>query len=106
LSHGSIDRAELDRIAPDRQVIIWQRSFHEVILNSAVMRAWGMEERAAFDAAVVAAKVDPNHANFDKAVFAETALLIALGKMRPFIVTLAKIQSGLAGMQTMMLCLA
>jgi predicted amidohydrolase YtcJ len=103
LFHGAIDRAELDRIAPDRQIIIWQRSFHEVILNSAAMRAWGFEERAAFDAAVVVAKVDPSHANFDKAVFAETALLIALEKMRPFIVTPAKIQSGLKGMQQMML---
>lgn len=103
LFHGPIDRTELDRIAPDRPVIIWQRSFHEVILNSAAMRAWGFEERAAFDAAVVAAKIDPHHANFDKGIFAETALLIALEKMRPFIVTPAKIQLGLAGMQKMML---
>ena len=103
LFHGAIDRAALDRIAPDRQVIIWQRSFHEVILNSAAMRAWGFEERTAFDAAVVAFKVDPSHASFDKGVFAETALLIALEKMRPFIVTPAKIQSGLKGMQQMML---
>ena len=103
LFHGAIDRAELDRIAPDRQIIIWQRSFHEVILNSAAMHAWGFEERAAFDAAVIAAKIDPHHANFDKGVFAETALLIALEKMRPFIVTPAKIQSGLQGMQQMML---
>ena len=103
LFHGPIDRAALDLIAPDRQIIIWQRSFHEVILNSAAMRAWGFEERAAFDAAVVAAKIDASHANFDKGVFAETALLIALEKMRPFIVTPAKIQSGLKGMQQMML---
>jgi predicted amidohydrolase YtcJ len=103
LFHGPIDRAELDRIASDRQIIIWQRSFHEVIVNSAAMRAWGYEERAAFDAVVVASKVDPSHANFDKGVFAETALLIALEKMRPFIVTPAKIQSGLKGMQQMML---
>ncbi|MEQ1537726.1 MAG: amidohydrolase [Sphingorhabdus sp.] len=103
LFHGPIDRAALDRIAPDRQIIIWQRSFHEVILNSAAMRAWGFAERAAFDAAVVAAKVDSNHANFDKGVFAETALLIAIEHLRPHIVTPAKIQSGLKGMQQMML---
>ena len=104
LFHGPIDRAALDRIAPDRQVIIWQRSFHEVILNSAAMRAWGFEERSAFDAAVVAAAhADPAHANFDKGVFAETALLIAIDKMRPHIVSPVKIQSGLAGMQQMML---
>jgi predicted amidohydrolase YtcJ len=103
LFHGGIDRAALDRIVPDRQVIIWQRSFHEVILNSAAMRAWGFAERTAFDAAVVAAKVDPDHANFEKGVFAETALLIAIEHLRPHIVTPAKIQSGLNGMQQMML---
>jgi predicted amidohydrolase YtcJ len=103
LFHGPIDRAELDRIAPDRQVIIWQRSFHEVILNSAAMRAWGFEDRATFDAAIAAAKVVPDHADFDKGVFSETALLIAIEHMRPYIVTPAKIQSGLAGMQQMML---
>jgi predicted amidohydrolase YtcJ len=103
LFHGPIDRAALDLIAPDRQIIIWQRSFHEVILNSAAMRAWGFEERAAFVAAVVATKIDASHADFDKGVFAETALLIALEKLRPFIVTPAKIQLGLAGMQQMML---
>jgi predicted amidohydrolase YtcJ len=103
LFHGPIDRAALDQIAPDRQIIIWQRSFHEVILNSAAMGAWGFAERTAFDAAVATSKVDPNHANFDKGIFAETALLIAIEHLRPHIVTPAKIQSGLKGMQQMML---
>ncbi len=103
LFHGPIDRATLDQIAPDRQIIIWQRSFHEVILNSAAMRAWGFENRAALDAAVGAAKIDPHHVNFDKGIFAETGLLIAIEHMRPHIVTPAKIQAGLAGMQQMML---
>ena len=103
LFHGPIDRATLDQIAPERQIIIWQRSFHEVILNSAAMRAWGFENRAALDAAVGAAKIDPHHVNFDKGIFAETGLRIAIEHMRPHIVTPAKIQAGLAGMQLMML---
>ncbi len=103
LFHGPISRADLDKIAPDRQVIIWQRSFHEVILNSAAMRAFGFGERAAFDAAITAGKADPHHADFDKAVFAETALLVAFAKLSPHIVTPAKIQSGMAAMQSMML---
>lgn len=103
LFHGPIDRATLDQIAPERQIIIWQRSFHEVILNSAAMRAWGFENRAALDAAVGAAKIDRHHVNFDKGIFAETGLRIAIEHMRPHIVTPAKIQAGLAGMQLMML---
>jgi predicted amidohydrolase YtcJ len=103
LFHGPIDRQWLDEIAPDRAVVIWQRSFHEVILNSAAMRAWGFADRAPFDAAVAAAKVDPLHASFERGIFAETALLIALAKLGPQILSPAKIQAGLATMQAMML---
>lgn len=103
LFHGPIDRQWLDEIAPDRAVVIWQRSFHEVILNSAAMRAWGFAERAAFDAAVAAAGTDPQHASFERGIFAETALLIALAKLVPHILSPAKIQAGMATMQAMML---
>lgn len=103
LFHGPIDRAELDRIAPGRPVIIWQRSFHEVIVSSAALKAWGLGERAAFDAALAAANADPQHGHFDKGIFAETALPVALAKLRPHIITPAKILSGMGAMQRMML---
>jgi predicted amidohydrolase YtcJ len=103
LFHGPIDRTELDRIMPDRAVIIWQRSFHEVIVNSAALKAWGLGDEAAFDAAVAAAKADPEHANFAQGVFSETALPIALEKLRPTIITPQKIRNGMAAMQKMML---
>lgn len=103
LFHGPVTRATLDRIAPGRQVVVWQRSFHEVIVNSAAMTAWGFGERRAFDAALTSAKADPAHGDFDKGIFSETALPVALGKLSPYIVTPARIQSGLASMQRMML---
>lgn len=102
LFHGPIDRKELSAIAPDRPVIIWQRSFHEVIVNDAALAAWGLAERSAFDAALAAAKVDPNHASFEHGTFSETALFVAIAKLRPTILTPAKIQSGMAAMQQMM----
>ena len=69
LFHGPLDRAVLDQIAPDRPVIIWQRSFHDIIVNSATMKRWGFETQAQFDAVVAAAKADPEHADFTKANF-------------------------------------
>jgi predicted amidohydrolase YtcJ len=103
LFHGPLDRAVLDQIAPDRPVIIWQRSFHDIIVNSATMKRWGFETQAQFDAAVAAAKADPGHADFARAHFSETAANVALAKMRPLILTPEKIQSGMASFKRMML---
>ena len=44
----------LDQLAPDRPLIVWQRSFHEVIVNSAMLREWGLTDEAAFNAALAA----------------------------------------------------
>ncbi len=103
LFHGPLDRRALDAIAPDRPIVIWQRSFHDVILNSAAMAAWGFSERPAFDAAVAAVKADPAHCDFDKGYFSETGLPIALDKMRSTIITPARIQKGMAGLKRIFL---
>lgn len=103
LFHGPLDRKALTEIAPDRAVVIWQRSFHEVILNDAAMQAWGLGDRAAFDALIRAGHADPKHADYDKGVFTETALRAAVGKMRPYLVTPDLIQRGMGEMQRMML---
>lgn len=103
LFHGPLDRKALTKIAPDRAIIIWQRSFHEVILNDAAMKLWGLTDRAAFDALIKAGHADPAHADYDKGIFAETALMAAVGKMRPYLVTPELIQRGMGEMQRMML---
>ncbi len=43
LFHGDMGRAELDQIAPDRPVVVWHRSFHEIILNTAALNALGLQ---------------------------------------------------------------
>jgi len=91
LFHGEIDREELDEIAPDRPVVIWQRSFHEVIMNSAALAHFGFPDETAFDKAIRAAKADPHHNSYAKGVFSETGLLIAVAKMRPLILSPAKL---------------
>lgn len=102
LFHGPLDRTALDAIAPDRPVVIWQRSFHDVIVNTATLRDWGFADKAALDAAVAASGADPAHVDHARGVFSETGLLLALGKLRPHILTPAKIQSGMATMQALM----
>mgnify|MGYP000241397698 CR=1 FL=1 len=81
LFHGALDRAMLDQLAPDRPLIVWQRSFHEVIVNSAMLREWGLTDEAAFNAALAAAKADPAHFSFAHGLFSETALPLALAKL-------------------------
>jgi predicted amidohydrolase YtcJ len=102
LFHGSIDRAELDQIAPERPVLIWQRSFHDIILNSKGMELLGMGTRAEFDTKLAAVKADPAHGNFERGIVTETALLAALDGLRPHILTPDKMAKGFADMQTMM----
>lgn len=45
--HGEIDRAVLDAVLPERPVVIWQRSFHELRVNSAAITWMGMDEAEA-----------------------------------------------------------
>jgi len=44
--HGTIRRSQLDEIAGERPVVVWHRSCHEFVLNSAALRTYGIEERA------------------------------------------------------------
>ena len=95
LFHGPLDRAALDAIAPDRPVVIWQRSFHDIVVNTAALQSWGLGDRAAFDAALLAGKADPHHNSFDKGLFSESGLLIALDKLRPALLSPERIRSGM-----------
>ncbi len=102
LFHGPLDRKELDQLAPDRPVVVWQRSFHEIFVNTAALKAWGLSERSELEAAVAAAKADPAHADLDRGIFSETALVIGLAKMRPVIFAPERIRRGIGLMQQMM----
>lgn len=102
LFHGPLDKQILDEIAPDRPLFVWQRSFHEIIANSPALESIGLGDKARFDAAMAAGKVEQGHADFGKGVFAETALLVALSKLRPVLLSPKRMQSGFAGLHTLM----
>lgn len=44
--HGRWTRTELDLLCPDRPVILWQRSFHELYMNTAAIAKLGLETQA------------------------------------------------------------
>ncbi len=102
LFHGPLNRAMLDELVPTRSVIVWQRSFHDVIVNTATLRNWGFADQSAFDAAVTAHKADPTHCSFERGLFSESGLLIALEKMRPVILTPERMQKGMADLKTLL----
>lgn len=102
LFHGPLDRRELDQLAPKRPVVVWQRSFHELIVNTAMLKAWGLNDNTEFDAAIAAAKADPAHADLGRGLFSETALAIGLAKLRPVIFAPERVRRGIGLMQQMM----
>ncbi len=103
LFHGDMDKAELDRIAPDRPVVIWQRSFHEIIANSPALELLGIGTEAAFIAEFNKPGIDPTHADFASGVIHETALFNGVEKLQPYLFSAEKTQQGLAEMRQMML---
>jgi len=47
--HGEISRSDLDAITTDRPLIVWQRSFHELWVNTPALAWLDAEEGAAWD---------------------------------------------------------
>lgn len=103
LFHGDMDRAALDRIAPDRAVVIWQRSFHEIIANSKALDLLGIGTADAFAKEFDKPNIVPGHADFASGIIHETALFGGVEKLRPYLFSPAKIQQGLVDMRQMML---
>ncbi len=102
LWHGALGRAELDGLAPDRPVVVWQRSFHDIIANSAALRLMQLDERAAFAAALASVGADPAHGDFDRGYFSETALAAALLPLRPYLLAPDRLARGFADLRTIL----
>ena len=103
LFHGEMTRAKLDGIAPDRAVVIWQRSFHEIIANTKALELLGIGTSQAFTSEFDKPGIDPTHADFATGVIHETALFNGVEKLRPYLFSPEKVQQGLADMRQMML---
>ncbi len=72
--HGRLFRAELDRLCPDRPVILWQRSFHDTYMNTAAIERLGLTDE------LVGAHPQVNLANGH---FFETGNKLVVAKLLP-----------------------
>ncbi len=103
LFHGEMTKVQLDGIAPDRPVVIWQRSFHEIIANTQALELLGIGSLEAFTAEFSKPGIDPSHADFETGIIHETALFNGIEKLRPYLFSPEKVQRGLIEMRQMML---
>ena len=84
--HGKVDRQVLNNISSTRPVIVWQRSFHEVIANDAAID-WIGADRAMME----------RHHQIDlgEGRFYETGLAVAMGGMRKLILDPKRFRHGM-----------
>ena len=86
LWHGVVRRADLDRIAAERPLILWQRSFHEIVVNTAALRWLGFDPER---------DEEPVDMDFEQGLFSERGLITALGRMVPYLLTPERRRAGL-----------
>lgn len=84
--HGEITKPMIDEIVSDRPVILWHRSFHEIIVNSKALE-WMEITRESLG----------NHpqANFDHGHFFEMGLHKASSKLTPYLMAPERAMDGL-----------
>lgn len=100
--HGPLGRPELDEIAVNRPLLVWQRSFHDIYANTAALEWMGLAEEPAFEAAIKSSGAHAEHGDFRRGMFSETALQVAIGKLQPVLLAPANLQKGMAGLLHMM----
>ena len=84
--HGDISRDVMDEIFGDRPAVVWQRSFHEVYLNSAMMELIGIDEEKVRGRPQI---------NYEKGHFYENGLGFATQGLNRFIMSPEWLQRGL-----------
>ena len=102
LWHGDLDRQLLDEIEPNRAVIVWHRSFHEIIMNTAAMRFLELDSESLFADIISASGIDPSHADYSAGHLSETALGVGLARLQPIILAPDKLNAGMTIIQKML----
>ena len=84
--HGQVGRADLDEINSKIPIIVWQRSFHEIIANTAALQQLDMKADDYAQHPMI---------NFARGYFWETGLFAIMNKMRPIIQEPSRLKYGL-----------
>ncbi len=95
--HGDITLADIDKVTGDVPTIIWQRSTHELYLNSACVKKYGIKKGDL-------SKEDDEQADWDNYHFWERAYQqIKMTKLQPFFGNQEMLKKGMDRISTMML---
>lgn len=88
--HGSLTRADLDKISSKRPIIVWHRSCHEFILNTAALKLVAIDD-AFLNAMPKAAQ---EQSNLAEGHFWEQGMFGIISKVLPLIATPERLKSG------------
>ena len=88
LWHGDFTRADLDEIAPDKPLIVWHRSFHELVANSAAIEWMDLPDD---EVEAVGAQID-----LVRGHFAERGMAVANKRLSDLTESTEKVEAGLA----------
>ncbi len=86
LWHGHVDRAVLNELCGARPTLVWQRSFHEVILNDAMLAHLGIDAQAVAGAEQI---------DLQAGRFFENGLGFALRRLNHIIMSADWVETGL-----------
>lgn len=89
--HGKLTRADLDKISATRPIIVWHRSAHEFILNSATMKKFGVT-REWYDKL---GKSQKEQSNFEASHYWEQGAFAVMPLIASAIATPARLREGL-----------
>ena len=93
--HGKLTRADLDKLSKKRPIIVWHRSCHEFILNSAALEMLGI------DAAYLAEQSESaqKQSNLPEGHFWEQGMFGIIAPLAPVLATPERVDSGLRFMR-------
>ncbi|WP_164123709.1 MULTISPECIES: amidohydrolase [Sphingobacterium] len=89
--HGSLTRADLDKVSATRPIIVWHRSCHEFTLNSVALKLLGIDQVFINKFSESAKK----QSNFAEGHFWEQGMFGIISKIIPYIATPEQLQKGL-----------
>lgn len=84
--HGDIRRADLDGLSATRPILMWQRSFHELVMNTAALNALNITKESVSDKPAI---------NYENGHFWELGLFAIFPKLAPIILAPERFQQGM-----------
>ncbi len=93
--HGTLTRSDLDKISKTRPIIVWHRSCHEFTMNTAALKAIGVDE--AF--VKTFSESAQEQSSYKDGHFWEQGMFAIVPKILPYIATPERLKSGLEFVQ-------